>query len=344
MKSSEAAEREACSPVVFVFLDAWTLVTGRQAAMVGRMVSHGFRLLDFEFKTLSEADAEEIYRTNHPIREGNSWHVARLVYPMGRSLGLLFGVGDPSSCACERMQRLKGKANPALNKPGQLRYDFLAPNRCLSLMHSSDNLSQCRREGAVFFTSDRIEQACRSALDGTVSSGGPMRELTQASSEMGLERIDEPGLGTLFARIRLRITKELERLCSAVAARTALASYRAHWEALSRGTSRDPVVTEASRYLRLVAREKPLLEAITGAFESASRLRGVYAEYYRPPAHEPLSLVRCLQVLNTPAVYPRWDAIRQLPDDMLFDPWEWLLFRTHLFNFDDLLSATAEVS
>jgi hypothetical protein len=87
MKSSDQVPPQARSPLVFVFLDAWTLTTGRHLDMVKRILSHGFTLLDFEFRTLSEADAEEIYRTNHPIREGNSWHVARLVYPIGRSLG-----------------------------------------------------------------------------------------------------------------------------------------------------------------------------------------------------------------------------------------------------------------
>src|SRR5262249_53564304 len=100
-----AAAEAATSPVVFVFLDPWTLGTGRHGSMIEHMLRQSFTLLDFEFKALSEADAEEIYRTNHPIREGNSWHIARLVYPMGRSLGLLLGLRDPATCACIKMRR-----------------------------------------------------------------------------------------------------------------------------------------------------------------------------------------------------------------------------------------------
>jgi nucleoside diphosphate kinase len=357
MRSSDVAERHigqrdldgrgaregACSPLVFVFFDVWTLITGRQTGMIEHILNHGFSLLDFEFKTLSEADAEEIYRTNHPIRECNSWHVARLVYPMGRSLGLLFGFSDQNSCACSRMQHLKGKANPSLNRAGQLRYDFLAPNRCLSLMHSSDNLEQVRREGVVFFAADRIDRAYVAARDGTANSSGLLGELAGASSELGIERIDEPGLGTLFARIRLRLIKELQRRYPALSSwQATLSSYRALWESLSRDNSRGPVMTEAKRYLQLVARERPLVDAMVSSIECATRARYTYAEYYRPPAHEPLSILRCLQVLNNPEVYSRWDSSRQLPENMLHDRWERLLFRTHLFNFDDMLSVPGD--
>lgn len=327
------------SPLVFVFLDAWTLVTGRQLGMIKRILDHGFTLLDFEFKTLSEADAEEIYRTNYPIREGNSWHVARLVYPMGRSLALLFGLADASSCACVAMQRLKGKANPSLNRAGQLRYDFLAPNRCLSLMHSSDNLDQVRREGAVFFAPDRIEAACAAARNDTADSSASISELAGMSAELGIERADEPGLGTLFARMRLRLIRELRRLHPALPSwQGPLLAYRALWEPLSRDSSRAPVLTEAKGYLPLVAREGPLLEAVVAVVEAASPRRAAYSEYYRPPAYEPMAILRCLQVLNDLGAYSRWDCDAQLPRNLLHDRWERLLLRTHLFNFDDLLS------
>lgn len=342
MKSSDVAELHGdsvSSPVVFVFFDAWTLVTGRHADMIERIMRQGFSLLDFEFRTLSEADAEEIYRTNHPIREENSWHVARLVYPMGRSLGLLFGLSDPSSCACARMQRLKGKANPSLNKVGQLRYDFLAPNRCLSLMHSSDNPAQVRREGAVFFAPERIDRACVVAREGSTRSNELLRELTDAGAELGLERIDEPGLGTLFARVRLRLIKELQGLHPALPSWQApLGAYRALWEALSKDTSRGPVMKEARRYLELVTRERPLLQAIAAVVEHGVANSGSYAQYYRPGACESVSVLRCLQVLNTPEGYSRWDSESQLPRGLLYDRWERLLFRTHLFNFDDMLA------
>jgi nucleoside diphosphate kinase len=341
--AGSALQNSAPSPLVFVFFDAWTLITGRQAGMIEHILSHGFRLLDFEFVTLSEADTEEIYRTNHPIREDNSWHVARLVYPMGRSLGLLFGLTDPDSCACARMQRLKGKANPSLNSAGQLRHDFLAPNRCLSLMHSSDTLDQVRREGAVFFTADRLDRAYIAARDGTVNSDRLMQGLAGASSEWGIERIEEPGLGALFARVRLRLIKELQRPYPASSSwQTPLLAYQALWESTSRERSRGPVMAEAKQYLRVVGREGELLEALAAAIEAATRNQCAYPEYYRPPTHEPLSILRCLQVLNNPEAYSRWDSNSQLPQNMLHDRWERLLFRTHLFNFDDMLAPAGD--
>jgi len=339
MKSNEM------SPVVFVFLDAWTLVTGRQTGMIKQILDQGFTLLDFEFRTLSEADAEEIYRTNHPIREGNSWHVARLVYPMGRSLGLLFGSVDASSCACVRMQRLKGKANPSLNRAGQLRYDFLAPNRCLSLMHSSDNLEQVRREGAVFFTAERIEAACTAARGGIDATASLVDELAGSTAEAGIERVEEPGLGALLARVRLRLIQELRRIHPALPPwQTPLLAYRTLWEPLSKESSRGPVMIEAKRYLQLVAREGPLLETVVASVGGSTRARVSYAEYYRTAAREPMTLVHCLQVLHNPEAYSRWDSDQQLPRTLLHDRWERLLVRTHLFNFDDMLSPTGNPS
>jgi nucleoside diphosphate kinase len=335
----------ASSPLVFVFFDAWTLLTGRHPGMIERILGQGFELVDYEFKTLSEADAEEIYRINHPIREQNSWHVARLIYPMGRSLGLLFAVIDPSGCACARMQGLKGKANPALNRPGQLRHDFLAPNRCLSLMHSSDSLEHVRREGAVFFSTERLERAYVTARERASSSSGMLADLRNANAELGIERVEEPGLGSLFARVRLRLLKELERSCPALMSAAApLVSLRGIWESLGRDASRGPVIAEAKLYLQLVVREQPLLEGLHAAVTSVERDRGGPCEYYRPRLHEPGAILSCLQVLNNPKAYSHWDSSAQLPRDLLHDRWEELLFRTHLFNFDDMLSAAEGVA
>jgi hypothetical protein len=239
------------------------------------------------------------------------------------------------------MQRLKGKADPSLNKAGQLRYDFLAPNRCLSLMHSSDSLAQVRREAAVFFTAGRIEAACAAARAAVDGSGALMTELADASSESGIERVEEPRLGTLFARVRLRLSKDLPSLLSWDAL---LLSYRALWEPMSKGSARGPVMAEAREYLQLVAREGPLLDAVVTAVENAVRGRIILAEYYRPSAQEPVSLVRCLQVLHNPEAYSRWNSDLQLPQHALHDRWERLLFRTHLFNFDDLLSASGSAA
>lgn len=340
MRSSDPPNLPERSPIVFVFFDPWTLGTGRLSGMVGGILDRGFTLLDFEFKTLSEADAEEIYRTNHPIREENSWHIARLVYPMGRSVGFLFGRRDAHSCACASMQRLKGKANPSLNKTGQLRYDFMAPNRCLSLMHSSDNLTQVKREALVFFSADRIDKACVCARENGCGLAGATQNMAENDDELGLERIDEPGVGTLFARIRLRLIKALQHRQNPPRSRQGLLSaYREIWEPLSKESGRRPVLAEAADYLRVVQQEEPLLNAIIAPVESSALDEGCIAQFYRPHHHEPSLLLQCLRVLNRPQLYPKWDGVRQLPPGMLYDRWEQLLFTTHLFNFDDLLSS-----
>jgi nucleoside diphosphate kinase len=322
--------------MVFVFLDPWTLLTGRLVPMIRQILDHGFTLLDFEFKTLSEADAEEIYRTNHPIREENSWHVARLIYPMGRSVGLLFGHRDSQSCACARMQQLKGKANPSLNKAGQLRYDFMAPNRCLSLMHSSDDLAQVRREAPVFFSSHRIEHALTKVCEAPSIANSVDALFAAVSCGLGVERIEEIGMGALFARLRLRLVKALWRtVCQT--RRESLVAYAKLWEPLSKDTAREPVIAEARQYLEIVRRERDLLDQVVADSRRNPTNDLCVSQFYRTQCYEPSQLLRCLEVLSRPELYPQWDSDKQLPEGLLYDRWERLLFQTHLFNFDDLL-------
>jgi nucleoside diphosphate kinase len=318
--------------MTFVFFDPWTLKTGRVPGMVNAIVDSGFDVLDFEFKTLTEADAEEIYRTNHPIREGNSWHVARLIYPMGRSIGLLFGMRRRDADACEALRAIKGKANPALNRPGQLRYDFKAPNRTLSLMHSSDDIEQVFREGSVFFDVERMERARDSAA-------GPWsaqeRLPRQFDLELGVERLDEPCMGTLFARVRVRLALELARAAGndAILLQDALASYVSFWSDACSDRALEHPVREYCRYLAMVKREPEFLRAVRATMPASSQEHR--ARFYAPWHGHPGDLIDCLLALSEPACYEGWDSARQLPKDIFRDPWERMLFMSYLFNFND---------
>jgi hypothetical protein len=157
--------------------------------------------------------------------------------------------------------------------------------------------------------------------------------------EMGIERVDEPGIGTLFARIRLRLAKELHPVYEAFdARRDAILAYRALWEPLSRNTRRRPVLLEAKQYLQVVAQEGPLLKALGEFMECDRKPMRSFAEFYRTSAQQPLAILQCMHVLNNPAAYPKWDCEKQLPQNSLHDRWERLLFMTHLFNFDDMQS------
>jgi nucleoside diphosphate kinase len=337
MTSSELIPAGTDSPLVFVFLDPWPVLTDRVIPMVRHMLDRNFQLLDFEFKSLSEADAEEIYRTNHPIREDNSWHIARLIYPMGPSVGLLLAHRDLQTCACIRMQSLKGKANPALNRAGQLRYDFMAPNRCLSLMHSSDNLAQVKREASVFFSPDRIEIACVNARKGLRDTSSERSLIANMASEIGIERVAEPGVGALFARVRLRLARRLHATLGARGtSRAALEAYLELWEPLSNECARRPVTQEAQQYLNLLKQEREILANFAAPTYQFPLSDGAISQFYRPYCHDPTMLLHCLEILNRPHLYPRWDSDRQLPQGLLYDRWERLLFKTHLFNFDDL--------
>lgn len=335
-------EDEHVSPVTFVFLDSWTLNTDRVDGMLHAMEQHGFIVMGHQYKTLCEADAEEIYRINKPIREDNSWHVARLVYPMGRSLGLLLARRD-GACACESMRRLKGKANPRLQRKGELRFDFMAPNRCLSLMHSSDDLSQVYREGAVFFGRERIADSLVASRAGIYGEGSHWRGV-DTSIGTGIERIEEPGLGALFARVRMRIAMVLKMgtFGRREASQKVIEDYMAIWADMSTRTGRKHVLDEAQDYLELVERERPVLDRVLQVYRAAALEPCQYAELYRTDWLETERLVQCLWVLSQPSRYPRWDVERQLLTGVLYDRWEILLFKTHLFNFDDCIARSWE--
>src|ERR1700694_2728275 len=148
--------RALADRLVFVFFDPWTLLTQTAEPLVHAILAHGFSVAAISRRRLEESDVEQIYRKNLPIRPDNAWHIPRQVYLMGTSLGLL--LHHRSAKATDLLRRIKGKANPAANSPGLLRYDFRAPNRSLSLLHSSDTWEDTIHEALVFFNLCALER------------------------------------------------------------------------------------------------------------------------------------------------------------------------------------------
>ncbi len=336
------------SSVVFVFFDPWTVVGGKSLGMVNSMLASGFQLLDFEFRSLRESDAEEIYRPNHPIRIGSQWHVARRVYDMGRSLGVLMAHRDAGACACTLMRQLKGRACPPLNAPGTLRYDFGAPNRSLSLMHSSDDEGHLEREAPVFFPAARLEVARRRSRNGEASacSAAAVGQLEESAIiEAGAERFQDPGLLALLARLRLRVARLLEPAAQGAGAGVLLEAYRWHWqqEASSTGASLS-VPDQARRYLGLVRGEGALLDPLLAALQAVPYGPAGPANWYRPDPLQVGAAPALLRALANPSGYSRWNASRTLWPGLLADRWEEILLDTTLIHFDDFLSEQVHAS
>lgn len=302
--------------------------------MVQRMAAEGFRVLDYQCRFLGEVDAEEIYRQNHPVREGTQWHVARLVYGMGQSLGLLLGTTQAGSDACERMTALKGRSAPCMNRPGVLRYDFRAPNRSLSLMHSSDGDAEVERESAVFFEAQRLYAARHEVqfVDRTEELLGELPAL------IGMESFDVPALGTLFARLRCRVSDLLS--CAGLDSKlfeSALRCYKLHWLPMACATDCHHSVEQQSQdYLNRLNAEHDLVRALTECLPTArTTAAGAFA---RPPRVDASRLVAILVRLSEPASYASWDIAADLPLKGLLDRWESLYLRTSLVHFGDFLT------
>ena len=242
-------------------------MSGKVLPLVTRIAEAGFLLLDYEFRNLGEADAEEIYRTNTPIRDGAQWHAARRVYEMGVSVGLLFGV-DGNEDACTRMYSLKGRSNPMLTSRGELRHDFRAPNRSLSLMHSSDDEARVMREAAVFFSPARLQHV-KEWMTGTLDI--EERTLSALSSahhhNAGIERIHVPRIWALFASVRVRLALHLSDCFGPQVDeqhRNAISKYAHHWSAPRNlgNTENLPIPEQVAAYLEHVEAEQTLVRAV----------------------------------------------------------------------------------
>jgi nucleoside diphosphate kinase len=324
--------REAERSVVFVFLDPWAVMGGTAAPLLDRILGEGFSVLARAHRRLREGDAEQIYRKNRPISGTHAWHVAREVYGMGTSWGLLLHRAAGVESAAEGMVRIKGRADPRRGTPGQLRHDFRAPNRSLSLMHSSDDWESAVHEALVFFTPAQMERALDAACAGEPPAAS--RAAPDAWDE-GMESVVPRSPFALLAALRLRALRALPGAEGSPAG-NALAAV---WGPLLDALRVDRPVMDAARlYLRGAEAEQEPLAALLRAPASAASEDG-WPRLYHGAEPRADGILRLLRVLGDPPRYGRadGDALGR-ESGLLRDRWEALLFRTTLFDFDDFLS------
>ena len=319
--------------LVFVFFDPWTLLTQTAEPLLRAICAHGFSVASLRCCRLEEGDVEQIYRKNLPIRPDNAWHLPRQVYLMGVSLGLLLYHCDAK--ATDLLSRIKGKANPAVNARGHLRYDFRAPNRSLSLMHSSDTWEDTLHEALVFFGPHVLEHALEQ-----IERQPPVGAVPAPSWDLGLEVIRRSSPSSLLVRVRLRAAAALRRVSSAHSPEVlrALDSLTCLWnEHVAADDASSPVIEAMRAYLGLVQSERPLLRGLLDCSPSTYTLE--YQRLYHRAEDPAADLLRLLSVLNRPEEYVHVNTEALLRSiGVLRDRWEELLFKTTLFNFDDYLS------
>ena len=321
--------RAIADRVVFVFFDAWTIACRTHFDLLERMGAYGFTPIAYAAHRLTEGEIEQMYRRNLPIRADNSWHVAKEVYLTGPSLGVLLHRAADDEPATLAMQRIKGKSNPALGRPGQLRYEGRAPNRSLSLMHSSDDWAATLYESILFFDPVQLDALFRSVADGTF---GPVDEQDWPLVE-GCLAITNPSPVHLLLRLRLRAAAVVRRMQGPdEPLRRLTALWRAEAEAVD---PRAPVPESVRRYLQMIAREQADVAELTGRPSSAVRTAPRLYHRGEPCLADALLM---LSVLAEPESYMLVDGPALSRKESLFmDRWEKLLFTTTLFNFDDFL-------
>jgi nucleoside diphosphate kinase len=320
--------------VVLVSFDPWAVHSRKHLLMLQRMLAEGFRVLAFDHSRLTEADIEQVYRKNHPIGERTAWHLPRHVYSLGITCTVLLFHQDAGIPAVARMKELKGNSSPLVQQPGQLRYDFRAPNKSLSLVHSSDDWESTLHEGFVFFSPAQLH-ACFNDI-GTPRFDRCERTLLHSSSHEGMEIVREQAATGLLFRLRVRLVEQLAGACDPTIARTLLERWH---HMLEEDVLALDVKTEHARYIALVAGEQRHMEALLQSL--STRKVDVPRRYvrYRGLA----TAAGLLWVLSRPADYPYVEVERLLAGSpVALDKWEDLLLRTTLFHSSELEHVASE--
>jgi nucleoside diphosphate kinase len=317
--------------IVFVFFDPWTIRVGKVPSIIKYICAKGFKVLASNYTLMKEGDIEQIYRKNPPITMKTSWHLPREVYSMGESCGLLFYLEDNSMEASSLMKTIKGKSNPVLNEAGCIRYDFRAPNKSLSLMHSSDDWFSMLNECTIFFSKDFLKKKFNTLLRGEILFEPPC--LSQLQPYASMVCIKEEAASSLLIKIRLRILQILINEDIVDVGATELMQL---WkEYMVYDFLRHDVKEEMTIYDALIEREAPFISVIIDAFHhNQLNLKSPRLYQY---SIQPGNLILTLQMLNQPQNYSLIDGdeiLRLAP--VFYNQWEKLLFKTTLFHFQEL--------
>jgi nucleoside diphosphate kinase len=311
--------------LVFVFFDPWTIRQKKINAIVNSILAKGFKILLFNYKILNDSEVEQIYRKNPPITMKTAWHLPKEVYTMGESCGILFYHENPNCIASEVMKKIKGKSHPLLTNKGQIRYDFRAPNKSLSLMHSSDDWYSMLNECSPFFSKKTLMKSFNKF---------PFKEETSfflCGHHESMEYVREQSATNLLLKLRIRIIDILLREGDTSTEGNLLKEF---WIAKSEVDYLTfPVRKEVLEYTKIALEEHDLLEAFIQTLSSKQSY--YFPRLYHNNCHT-AEYVNALKMLHDINQYEYMDGdliVKKLP--IFYDQWEQLLFKTTLFHFNE---------
>lgn len=305
--------------IVFVFFDPWSIHQNYHYHITKNIIERDFELIRYCFKRISDSDIEHIYRKNTPINNDRSWHIPKQIYTMGVSCGLLFSFSQGKDGYTE-LKNLKGRSQPLLNQIGTFRYDYKAPNKSLSLLHSSDDFESTLSEGSIFFSNFESKSVTKEQCTNNFFSDfhEPSFRLKQTSAIK------------LLLHLRLRILELIEDNSTFFNCSTEIALINTYLKVDFNVLS---VREETEVYLNFVSKEEDIINPILSILSSdAVKIPQWYSHSVNIGY-----LLEGLRILNDINNYPFINSesfIQNLP--IFYDKWEEVLFKTTLFHFPEL--------
>lgn len=288
---------------------------------------NGFEIVLFNYAILKDSDAEQIYRKNPPITMTTSWHIPKEVYTMGESCGIIFLHKNESVNASVKMKKLKGSSHPYLNKKGQIRFDFRAPNKSLSLIHSSDDWYSMLNECSPFFSKKSFKNILskfnerNEEIDSTPIFPDPAYQ--------SMENVIEQSSTNLLLKLRIRILdiiiKEIKNTNEGIKFRSFL---------IEKNKINYLIYTveeEISEYEKIAEQEKYYLTEFEKSLIDID-INYIPKLYFQN--HNIYTLLNALKIMNVTESYASIDT-DELVSIPFYDKWERLLFRTTFFHYLD---------
>lgn len=151
---------DGCDRLAFLLIRPDAVVQGLVLPILERAARCGLRVADALVIRPHARQLEELYRyTQVQMMAAGSrpmwWYTPRY-YQLAPAVVTLLEAGPGGPPAAEALAAVKGPSNPALTRPGQLRFDFGSQNMVMCLVHSSDSAESALREACLFFGELRV--------------------------------------------------------------------------------------------------------------------------------------------------------------------------------------------
>lgn len=163
MDRLRARHGERCTPLVFLLIRPDAVRQGLSWKILDELRRESLTPLEIGVVRPHPRQLEELYlQTQIRMAEARQrpmwWYMPRYYELAPAAAVLLTGWPDETGVA-ERLTVLKGPANPAQTRPGQLRYRYRSQNMLMSVVHSSEDAHAAIREACLFFGEQRVDAA-----------------------------------------------------------------------------------------------------------------------------------------------------------------------------------------